>query len=103
MADPSIKQIDDLVPVRSVGFRVCDLNDVPYDQAAWDAETVRDWLERTHQPPHARYIVTILRKGQRIKSRPFAPTVEVMLRPLLRITQLEQEIETLKQRPSTEV
>ena len=81
--------------------RVRDLDDVPYDPAVWDAEAVRDWLERTHRPTRAHEIVRTLRNGRTIKSRPFAPTVSIVLHALMhRITQLEQEMAALKQRVS---
>ena len=73
--------------------RVRTLDDVPYDAEVWDEEAVRDWLERTHLPRRARQIVSTLRNGQRVQSRPIAPTVDIALRPLLvRIAELEREV-----------
>ena len=78
--------------------RVRDLDDTPYDAAVWDEEVVRDWLERTHFPTRARQIVSMLRNGQRIKSRPVAPTVNIALRLLFaRIEHLEREVAELRQ------
>ena len=81
--------------------RVRTLDGVPYDAVLWDEEAVRDWLERTHQPRRAKQIVAELHNGQRVKSRPVAPTVDIALRPLLaRIAQLEQELAQLRARQS---
>jgi hypothetical protein len=79
--------------------RVRALDDTPYDAADWDEETVRDWLERTHLPTRARQIVSTLRGGRQIKSRPVAPTTNLTLRALsTRIVHLERELAALKQR-----
>lgn len=81
--------------------RVRTLDDVPYDPKEWDEETVRDWLERTHMPTHARWMVSTLRGGRKIKSRPVAPTVRLALGALeQRIQQLELEVADLRERLS---
>jgi hypothetical protein len=78
--------------------RVRALDDSLYYATAWDEEAVRDWLERTHLPTRARQIVSTLRGGRQIKSRPVAPTVNIALRALrTRIVQLERELAELKQ------
>lgn len=77
--------------------RVRNLDDVPYDAEVWDEEAVGDWLERTHLPRRARQIVSTLRGGRNIKSRPVAPTVDIAMWPLLaRIAQLEHEVAVLR-------
>jgi hypothetical protein len=79
--------------------RVRTLDGAPYDPKVWDEETVRDWLQRTHLPPHARYIVTTLRRGLKIQCRPVAPTAYVALRALEQsISQLEREVAELRER-----
>jgi hypothetical protein len=84
--------------------RVRGLDDEPYDAEAWDDEAVRDWLQRTHMPAHARYIVTTLRGGRNIKSRPAAPTVYIALQTLTRrVEQLEREVAALREQSSSRV
>ena len=71
--------------------------ELPYDSDLWDEEAIRDWLERTHLPKRAKQILSQLRRGQTIKSRPISPTVEIALRKLVeRVTKLEQEVALLK-------
>lgn len=71
--------------------------DLPYDSDLWNEEAIRDWLERTHFPKRAKQILSQLRRGQTIKSRPIAPTVEIALRTLIeRVTKLEREVALLK-------
>jgi hypothetical protein len=83
--------------------RVRDLDDVPYDPEQWDEEAVRYWLERTHRPAHARYIVTTLGAERHIKSRPMSPTTSIALQALIRrIAQLEREVADLHARLSHE-
>ncbi len=85
--------------------RVRTLDDLPYDAEVWDEEAVRDWLERTHLPRRARQIVSTLRGGRNIKSRPVAPTVDIALRVLVahihtlqtRIDALQHEVSELRQ------
>jgi hypothetical protein len=79
--------------------RVRGLDDEPYDAEAWDEEAAREWLERTHTPSHARYMVTTLRAGKRIKSRPTPPTTDLAIRALARrIAQLERTVDALRER-----
>lgn len=79
--------------------RVRGLDDAPYDPEEWDDEAVRDWLERTHRPTRARQIVSTLRGGRNIKSRPMAPTTHIALQALVRrIMQLERDVAALQQR-----
>lgn len=79
--------------------RVRTLDGVAYEAALWDEEAVRDWLERTHLSRRAKQILAELRKGQQVKSRPVAPTVDIALRTLLaRMAQLEQEVARLRER-----
>ncbi len=77
--------------------------ELPYDSDLWDEEAIRDWLERTHFPKRAKQILSQLRRGQTIKSRPISPTVEIALRKLVeRITKLEQEVALLKASQTSE-
>ena len=71
--------------------------ELPYASDLWNEEAIRDWLERTHFPKRAKQILSQLRRGQKIRSRPISPTVEIALRKLVeRITKLEQEVALLK-------
>ena len=71
--------------------------ELPYEPDLWNEEAIRDWLERTHFPRRAKQILSQLRRGQTIKSRPISPTVEIVLRKLVgRVTELEQEVALLK-------
>jgi hypothetical protein len=79
--------------------RIRGLDDVPYDPESWNEEAVRDWLEHNHTPSHARFMVTTLRAGKQVKSRPTPPTTDITTRALARhIAQMEREIAALRER-----
>lgn len=79
--------------------RVRGLDDVTYDIKEWDEEAVRDWLEHNHTPGHARYMVTTLRAGRRVKSRPTPTATDIAIRVLTRrVAQLEHDIAALRER-----
>jgi hypothetical protein len=84
--------------IRSIGEgRVRGLDKVPYDPKLWDIEAVRDWLERNQEPRRARQILSELKNGDTVTSRPMAPTAWFAIHTLLtRIEQLERDVAELK-------
>jgi hypothetical protein len=66
-----------------------------------DGEAVEDWLVRTLRPRRAKEIINTLNKEHKVYSRPMAPTVEIVLKPLIKsIESLEREVAELKSRLS---